>query len=110
MCSVLTVSHTTSPTPTGLRRDRWEYILRHLNRTPGHIRGDLNPVQGPGQHLWGGSGFTHSSVVFTLSVCTHEFTLIPSLSSLMGRVVGFTPGQHLVPGDGTAPTNVTGWV
>lgn len=52
MCSLLAVSHTTCPTPTGLLRDKLEiYSQAAKSYTLVVFRGDLNRVQGPGQHL-----------------------------------------------------------
>lgn len=54
MCSLLAVSHTTCPTPTGLLRDRMGiYSQAAKSYTPVVFRGDVNPVQGLGQHLRG---------------------------------------------------------
>lgn len=113
MCSILAVSHTQpAPPQQGSSGTEWEFIYSQAPKSSTQVvhRGDVNPVQGSGKHLWGGSGFTHSRVVFTPRACTCEFTLIPSLSSLMGGVVGSMPGQCLVPADVMAPANVTGWV
>lgn len=105
------VSHTTSPTPTGLLL--WDRMGVHSRVPKSYAQSThrgLGPSPGSGAAFVGHSGFTHSPMVITPSVCMGEFTLIPSPSSLLGGGIGFTPGQCRVPGDGIAPANVTGWV
>lgn len=86
MCSSLTVSHTTSPTPTGLLGTEREYILRHPKRTPSICIGDRDPAQDQGSMRGVAVDLhTHSPAESTPSVYRSELTLIPSLPSLMER-------------------------
>lgn len=77
MCSSLAVSHTTSPTPTGLQGTEQECILRHPKHTPSICIGASGPGPGSGQHPRGGSGFTHTAQQNPLQVCaevnSHSF-------------------------------------
>lgn len=98
MCSLLAVSHTTSPPHQGSSGTEWECILRHLRCTGGSRTS-----------ICGAAVYLHT-VQWKTSVCGGELTLIPPVSLLMGKGVGFMPDQCQVLGDGAAPATITGGV
>lgn len=110
MCSSLAVSHTTSPTQTGLQGTEQEYILRHPKHTPSICIGARDLVQDQGSIQGVAVALhTHSPAESTPSVCRSELHT-HSISATTDGEGGVRAKPLLSPRGAMAPANVTGWV